>query len=197
MIYSLPRNDDQGRKDELKEQQEKYRFNYDKFNYVTPNPQYPMADEVPFEDNSLTKLDWTVDVVSLLLRVLANQSLFDSEIKKGSLCKFVLYFRLNRLLSDSQYAGLIERLYKAILSIIQGLLKLFGQTPKSEDIKYDVKHNKINQVEKRIESMIKDINKNALKRKPNLYSFENYKNLFQIIYLPCIAILNDMKTDHV
>lgn len=187
MIYSLPRDDDQGRKDELKEQQEKYRFNYEKFNYVTPNPQYPMADEIPFEDNSLTKPDWTVDVVSLLLRILANQSLFDSEIKKGSLCRFILYFRLNRLINNSKHKGLIERLYKAILSIRQVLLKLFGQTPKSEDIKYDVEHNKINQVEKRIESMIKDINKNALKRESNLDSFEDYKKLFQIIYLPYIA----------
>ena len=196
MIYVLPQHDSPQsdiRKNELEKEREKYNFDFNKFNYVTPNPEYPMVEKVPFEDNSLTKLEWAVDVVSILLRSLANQSLFDSEIKRGSLCKFVLYFRLNRLLSDSQSAGFIERLYKGILAVLQALMRLFGQTPKSEDIKYDVENKKINQVEKRIKSMVKDVKKNALNRKQNLFSFNDYNNLFQIIYLPCIAehILED------
>jgi arachidonate 15-lipoxygenase len=197
MTYYLPNADPNpaDRTQQLKEARRHYSFNLKKFADISPQLEYPMANEVPLEENSLTKEDWVFSVASILLRIQANQALYDSEIQRGSICKLVWYVRLYKLLSIPEQRGYVEKLYKAILAGIQFVVKLSGRTPKSEDLKFDVERQKIAQVENRLVSMVNDAQKQAAKLVPDRLtaqnhaplSFKNYRDLFQIIYLPSVV----------
>jgi arachidonate 15-lipoxygenase len=206
MTYSLPQSDPnpEHRKQQIKAAQQKYVFDLGKFANISPNLQFPMVYEVPSEDSSLTKQDWVLDVTSVLLRIQANQSLYDSEVQRGSLCKLVWYVRLYKLIGNPDQRGFVETIYKALLSVIQAVIRLTGRTPKSEDIKYDVTHQKTAQLEQRLVSMVSDTQKQSAQVKLNRRTprpknkdphniFQTYQDLFQIIYLPHIAkyILSD------
>jgi arachidonate 15-lipoxygenase len=167
---------------------------------LTPDLTYPLAQTVEFDDNSLAKGEWIRDVVSILLRVQANQAMYDVAIKGGSIFSLIWYIRLSRLLS--QKPGWIERLYKAVLWVIQWLLNRFGKTPKSEDIIEDVRGlnaaedetertHLTEMVEKRVVGMVKDVQMKTTKKKvaknAPLISLRDYQDLFQTIYLPTVA----------
>jgi arachidonate 15-lipoxygenase len=197
MSYTLPQSDPHPeiRKQQIAVARKQYVFDLEKFTNISPNLQYPMLESVPEHESSLTKKDWALDVTEILLRIQANQSLYDSEIQRGSICKLVWYVRLYKLLSSPEQRGIVEKIYKIILAIIQALVKLTGRSPKSEDMRYDLEHQKTKQVERRITSMARDVQKQASQRLPNQrtpnrhtpLAFRNYRDLFQIIYLPCIA----------
>lgn len=165
-----------------------YQYDFSKLSAISKSLQYPMADTIPPEDNSFTKKEWALAVASVLLRIQANQALYDLEIKRGSLCKLVWYIRLYKLLSNPAQKGFIERIYKVILAFMQTFVRLTGQTPKSEDMEYDIAHRNVGRVGKRINSMLDDVQKQASRRtrlQPLL--FKNYQDLFQLIYLPCVT----------
>jgi arachidonate 15-lipoxygenase len=206
MTYILPQSDPkpERRQQQLKATQKHYKFDLEKFANISPKLQYPMVDEVPEADSSLSKKDWVLDVASTLLRIQANQSMYDSEIQRGSLCKLVWYVRLYKLIGNPEQRGFVERIYKALLAVIQALVRLTGRTPKSEDINYDITHNKTDQVEKRLEGMARDALRQSAKLTVNRRTplpknddsdniFQIYQNLFQIIYLPEVSkyVLSD------
>jgi arachidonate 15-lipoxygenase len=206
MTYILPQSDPNSdrRKQQLKEAQKHYKFNLEKFAEISQKLQYPMVDKVLEADSSLTKQAWVLDVVATLLRIQANQSMYDSEIQRGSLFKLVWYVRLYKLIGNRNQRGFVERIYKALLAVIQALIRLTGRTPKSEDINYDLIHKNTDQVGKRISSMAKDLLKQSSKLTVNRRTpkpdnndlddiFQIYQNLFQIIYLPCVSkhVLSD------
>jgi arachidonate 15-lipoxygenase len=177
---------------------EKYKYRHDAFAAIDPSLKYPMAEAVLFADKSLTKGKWTKDVVSLLLRVQSNQAMHDIAVNKdffSSVKKLFWYLRLSMLLKDPKNMGWIGFVYKVILEIYQKIFILFGKTPKSENISYDLEKvnsknkidpNGINILEKRITSMVKDAQKQA--SSTNVGSnIQDYRDLFQIIYLPNIA----------
>jgi arachidonate 15-lipoxygenase len=177
---------------------EEYIYDNKVLSSILPKTQglnYPMVSSVFLEDNSLTKLAWTRDVVSILLRIQSNQAMYDVAIQRGSFYNLIWYIRLSRLLKNPQNADWIEWLYKKILCAIQWLYRLFKKTPKSEDIEADVEQalrsnsDTIPGVEKRITSMVNDVQKQAyaLSKKTATLSLLDYKDLFQIIYLPNIA----------
>lgn len=206
MTYTLPQFDPQRerRQSQLEEAQKHYRFDLRKFVDISPALQYPMVAQVPEAENSLTKQDWVLDVVSILLRIQANQSMYDSEIQRGSLCKLVWYVRLYKLIGNPNQRGFVETIYKALLAVIQALVRLTGRTPKSEDINYDVTHRKIGQLERRLEGMASDALKQSAQLTVNRRTplpenndldnvFQIYQDLFQIIYLPEVSkyVLSD------
>jgi arachidonate 15-lipoxygenase len=178
--------------------QEEYTYNNEVLSSILPDAQglsYPMVSAVFLEDQSLTKLDWTKDVASILLRIQSNQAMYDVAIQRGSFYNLIWYIRLSRLLKNPQNADWIEWLYKKILCAIQWLYRLFKKTPKSEDIEGDVLRARrpntdaIPMVQKRITSMVNDIQKQAYapSKKVATLSLLDYQDLFQIIYLPNIA----------
>jgi arachidonate 15-lipoxygenase len=206
MTYILPQSDSNSerRQQQLKEAQKHYKFDLEKFTKISQKLQYPMVDEVPEADSSLTKQAWILDVVATLLRLQANQSMYDSEIQRGSLYKLVWYIRLYKLIGNPAQRGFVETIYKALLAVIQAAIRLTGRTPKSEDINYDVTHKKIDQLEKRLEGMARDTLRQSAKLtvnrrtpKPDKHDLDNifqiYQDLFQIIYLPNVSkyVLSD------
>ena len=171
---------------------EEYQYNYTAFAAIDPSLEYPMALSVPFADKSLTKGKWTKDVVSLLLRVQSNQAMHDIAVNKNffsSIKKLFWYIRFYVLLKDPGNMGWIEPIYKGVLWIYQKGFVLFRKTPKSENIEYDLKNidpHRADIIEKRIASMVKDAQKQASSASVGS-NFQEYRDLFQIIYLPNIA----------
>ncbi len=171
---------------------EEYQYNYESFVRIDPDLRYPMAKSVPFADKSLTKGKWTKNVVSLLLRVQSNQAMHDMAVNKNffsSIKKLFWYIRFYMLLKDPGNMGWIEPIYKGVLWIYQRIFILFRKTPKSENIAYDLENvnsDRADIIEKRITSMVKDAQKQASSTNTGA-KIEDYRDLFQIIYLPDIA----------
>ncbi len=173
MTYSLPQNDPQSIQKERAAQLEKIRSDYD-YNHNalaqmlkqdSPSLKYPMAASVPFEENSLTKLEWTRDVVAILLRIQSNQAMYDVTIEGNSVIKLLWYIRLSRILKDN--SGWVGWLYKVLLWIFQNVVSLFKPT-KSEDIEYDIQKQtpkSIDKVEERVRAMVNDVQKQSLNKK--------------------------------
>ncbi|CAN1210924.1 Lipoxygenase [Tumidithrix helvetica PCC 7403] len=209
MTHTLPPDDSSEPNEKVEALlDQKYTYNHNAFAQMLgkqsdPKLTYPVASAVAFEDNSLTKGEWIYDVVSILLRAQANQAMYDVAIKKGSIFSLIWYVRLSRLLSENP--SWIERIYKAVLWLIQWLVNRFGQTAKSEDIQKDVKtintsgdetekQQTVEMLEKRVTGMVKDIQKQASKQSrkkqaspTSKLSFKDYRDLFQIVYLPRVA----------
>jgi arachidonate 15-lipoxygenase len=166
-----------------------YEYNYDAFVNIDPSLRYPMAANVLFEDNSLTKPDWTYNVVSVLLRIRANQTLYDIAIEKKpfSAFSFIFDIRLLTFVRDPDSADAIGWIYKLVLII----LKLTSKT--TRQISGERSSNQASFptaiVQRGIINKVKSIQEQEQRHKkaPSLLSFRNYQDIFQIIYLPYIA----------
>ncbi|PZD70290.1 Arachidonate 15-lipoxygenase [Acaryochloris thomasi RCC1774] len=170
-------------------QSQQYEYRYDAFKNISPKLIYPMAVKVLPADQSFTKWKWTKNVVSLVLRLVANQAMQNVSLRKGSACRLITFIRLYRILEDPKNSSYIERLFDFIISIARALTNRFKRRPKSQDIEQDVKQNqKPDQVQARVEAMVDDIQQQSKTKDPVKHlSFEDYRNLFQIIYLPDIS----------
>jgi arachidonate 15-lipoxygenase len=170
---------------------QQYEYCYDALQGISPDLKYPMAKTVLFADRSFTKWKWTESIVSILLRILANQAMQDVAIKRGSARRLILYIRLARILKRN--LPFAERVFYGLLPALNGVLGLFGQRPRSQNIKHDVKeepHPKM--VEARVESLINEVAQARRPKPPSAYpaqvrSFQDYRDLYQIIYLPNIS----------
>ena len=75
---------------------QKYEYDYDRFveSLEDPDLKYPMVSFVFKEDNSLTRGVWVEQVVTLLLRIQSNQSMYDLAIKENICSTFRLAFNI-------------------------------------------------------------------------------------------------------
>ncbi|MFN5515118.1 MAG: lipoxygenase family protein [Cyanobacteriota bacterium] len=149
-----------------------YEYDYDRFaeSLMEPDLKYPMASCVFKEDNSLTIGAWVEQVVTLLLRIRSNQSMYDLTINQNIFSIFKLTFdiRFTYLVANS---NLVKKVYTFI-------------------VKYLISENvKTIQREKR---PTRDPKPKRDERIPLIaqrspLGLRNYKDLFQVIYLPTIA----------
>jgi arachidonate 15-lipoxygenase len=206
MSYSLPQNDpkltQKQRAAELEKIRSDYDYNHDALSEMlkqdSPSLKYPMAASVPFDENSLTKLEWTRDVVATLLRIQSNQAMYDVTIEGNSVIKLLWYIRLSRILKEN--SGWVGSLYKALLWIFQNVVSLFKPT-KSENIEADIEKGtskSIDKVEERVKAMVSDVQRQSFNKKnppkdseftalTSSLSLTSYQDLFQIIHLPSIS----------
>jgi arachidonate 15-lipoxygenase len=162
----------------------KYEYDYGKFIQIAPkypdkdSLKYPMAAEVFYEDNSITKGDWFKAVASAVLRVRSNQTLYDVAIEKKPCAPiaFIVDFLLLRFVENPRNPRLRDRLYGVLL----WFLKLVRRSPSSGNLAQDSLVNNIETIQKRQQRRRKDHEKISLK---------DYQDIFQIIYLPSIARL--------
>lgn len=171
---------------------QQYEYRYDALKGISPDLKYPMAKTVLTADQSFTKWKWTESIVSILLRILANQAMQDVAIKRGSACRLVLYIRLARILKGN--LPFVERVFYRLLPLVNGILRLFGQRPpKSQNIRHDVKEEQHPEmVEERVTSLIDEVAQARQPKPPSQdpaekRSFQKYRDLYQIIYLPNIS----------
>jgi arachidonate 15-lipoxygenase len=162
---------------------QEYEYTYEAFTDIDPSLKYPMAASVFFEDNSLTKEKWTNDVVSTLVRIRSNQSMYDVAINRDrfSILQFFFDLRFLTFLSNPKESKFISKIYNFLLWIF----KIFSRSSKP------TKQPRISQRfdEYLIVEKVKSIQAKTIsppKATAHL-TFENYKNLFQIIYLPVVA----------
>jgi arachidonate 15-lipoxygenase len=151
---------------------QKYEYDYDRFveSLMDPDLKYPMVSCVFKEDNSLTIGAWVEQVVTLLLRVRSNQSMYDLAIKQNIFSVFKLAFdiRFTDLIANSK---LIRKAYTFVVKYLI-----------SEDVK-TIQKKKISTRDpkpKRDERI-------PLIAQRSPIGLKNYKDLFQVIYLPTIA----------
>lgn len=151
---------------------QKYEYDYDRFaqSLNEPDLKYPMVSSVFKKDNSLTIGTWVEQVVTLLLRIQSNQSMYDLAIKQKSFSVFKLAFgvRFTYLITNSKlirkaYTFVVQYLISANVKTIQKK-KISNRDPEPKQ-------------EQRIPLIAQ--------RSP--LGLSNYKDLFQIIYLPTIA----------
>ncbi|MFM2431007.1 MAG: hypothetical protein RLZZ511_2220 [Cyanobacteriota bacterium] len=215
MPYSLPQDDLEqvARKQALAQSRAEYVFDHQKFVPIASELRYPMVQMVQARDNSLRTQDWALDVVGTLLQIQANQALYESEVQRGSICKLVWYIRLYKLVTSREQRGFVEKIYKLILGVLQlGVGKTTGKV-KSEDILVDAEKGEIEKIDRRIQGMVNDIQKQSKTidrraekleqraekieqqtgrtihraRQPNNNNnnvLRDYKDLFQILDLP-------------
>jgi arachidonate 15-lipoxygenase len=182
-----PSTDNSSRKD--------YEYNYDAFvkidsDQIDLSLRYPMAANVLFEDNSLTKPDWAYNVVSTLLRIRANQTLYDIAIEKKpfSAFSFIFDIRLLTFVRDPDSADAISWIYQLVLIILKFTSKttrqISGERSDNSQASFPTAI-----VQKGIIAKVKSIQEQEQRHKkaPSLLSFKNYQDIFQIIYLPYIA----------
>lgn len=186
------------------ENTEQYSYNYDALwkvspdlrypdqEVATPDFKYPMAARVFTADNSLTKWPWTRDIVSVALRIIANQAMQDISVRKGSACRLITFIRLSRILENTGTDSGLESLFNTLVSVVRIFSnigrRISGKSPKSQAIQQDVKAEHPEMVEARLESMAKDIQNQAERRDGGEHpSLADYRDLFQIIYLPDIS----------
>jgi len=149
----LPQNDPNpdGRQAALKAQQQTYQFKHDKtMNGVA------LAKAVPPQDKSVNKFDWTRDIISLLLRARANQSLQDLNergLRPSAIWRLVTSLGLYRLMSDRAEAGFWLGLLRKVLGLVQKIERAINRKPKSENIEADIEEGNIDLVEERIGSI--------------------------------------------
>lgn len=151
---------------------QKYEYYYDRFveSLKEPDLKYPMVSCVFKEDNSLTKGAWVEQVATLLLRIRSNQLMYDLVIKQNtfSVFKLALGIRFTYLIANSK---LIRKAYTFVVKYLI-----------SEDIKTIQKKRIPNRDPKpKRDERIRLI----AQRSP--LGLNNYKDLFQVIYLPTIA----------
>lgn len=151
---------------------QKYEYDYDRFveSLMDPDLKYPMVSCVFKEDNSLTLGAWVEQVVTLLLRIRSNQSMYDLAIKQNifSVLKLAFDIRFTYLVANSKW---IRKTYTFVVKYLI-----------SEDVK-TIQKKKISprDPQPKREERIPLI----AERSP--IGLKNYKDLFQVIYLPTIA----------
>jgi arachidonate 15-lipoxygenase len=151
---------------------QKYEYDYDRFggSLKDPDLKYPMVSFVFKEDNSLTIGAWVEQVVTLLLRIRSNQSMYDLAIRQKIFSIFRLAFniKLNNLIANSK---LIRKTYTFV-------------------IKYLIAENVKKIQKKKISTpdpQPKPDDRIPLIAQRSRIGLKNYKDLFQVIYLPTIA----------
>ena len=165
----LPQNDPD--RDTRTKAIEKQRQNYQWSYYPNLNGT-PMVRNLPDQEQPFDKPKWVRDVLSVILRVFGNQSLEDF-LAGGSGFKFVLYgitTWIYRFINNLKNAKFLIRLLKISKPILQRLYrrrKVSTQNTPSLD--------KSSQNKSKQKTSIQD------------KGFKDYRNLFQIIYLPCIS----------
>ena len=151
---------------------QKYDYDYDRFveSLMEPDLKYPMVSSVFKKDNSLTIGTWVEQVATLLLRVRSNQSMYELAIKQNMFSIFKLAFDskfINLIANDKWFGKIHPFLVKFLISenvktIENKKISNRGSKPKRDE---------------RIPLIAQ--------RSP--LGLNNYKNLFQVIYLPTIA----------
>ena len=168
-----------------------YYYDYEKFTKIDRDLKYPMAASILFEDNSLTKPQWANDVAETLLRVRSNQTMYDIAIKQNpfAILKLIFDIRFLAFMRNPKNSSLIEKIYKILIKILKFISKTSRKSLKSKDVrqKGDDLANII--IEKNITEKVKRIQaqEKRPKKEASQPSFKSYQDLFQIIYLPCIA----------
>ncbi len=181
-----------------------YEYNYNAFvnidpDNIDPSLTYPMAANVLFEDNSLTKPMWAYSVVSTLLRIRSNQTLYDVAIDKKpfSAFSFISDIRLLTFVRDPDSADAIGWIYKLLLLFLKLASKITKQIPAEKGDKNNETSLPTAIIEKGIVAKIRSIQEQEQRHQktPSLLSFKNHQDIFQVIYLPDIA--NHVKEDKV
>jgi len=160
--------DPNARTQEIKKQRRHYKWSY----YPNLNGT-PMVRRLPEDEQPFDKPEWVRDALSVILRVFGNQSLEDF-LAGGPGIKFVLYgittwiYRFINNLKNARFLIGLLNLLKPLLQRLYRRREVATQTtPNTES------NSQNNQ-------------------RPNLISLEkslnDYKNLFQIIYLPDISV---------
>ncbi|ELS03656.1 Lipoxygenase [Xenococcus sp. PCC 7305] len=165
----LPQNDPDldTRNQAIGQQRQKYQWSY----YPNDNGT-PMVKKLPQDEQPFNKPQWIRDSISVILRVFGNQSLED--FLAGSSCsKFVLYgittwvYRfINNIKNTKFLLWLLNRL-KPLLQRLYRRRELATQTPNRPE------KNSQNNQQQNLTSLEKTL--------------QDYQNLFQIIYLPCVS----------
>ena len=151
---------------------QKYEYDYDRFveSLMDPDLKYPMVSFVFKEDRSLTIGAWVEQVVTLLLRIRSNQSMYDLAIKGNIYSVFKLAFdvRFTSLIANSK---LIRKAYTFVVKYL---------------ISENVKTIQKKKISNRDPKPKRDERIRLIAQRSPL-GLNNYKNLFQVIYLPIIA----------
>lgn len=172
---------------------QQYTYRYDALRDISPTLKYPMAARVLPADQSFTKWQWTRRLISVLLRIIANQAMQDVAVKRGSARRLITYIRLARILESPKGLSIFERIFYALLPLVRGVLNLLGRRAKSQNIRRDAKEEQHPElVAARVESMVNDVRDARPIQPPSDYpvterSLQDYRDLFQIIYLPNIG----------
>jgi arachidonate 15-lipoxygenase len=173
-----------------------YQYVYDAFinidpKTIPPTVIYPMAAAVLFEDNSLTKPMWAYYVVSTLLRIRSNQTLYDVVINKKvfSAFNFIFDIRLLTFISNPASSDVVNGIYKFLLLILKFTAKSGEKISGNQGNRNsgDALTNAI--IEKSVVAKVKSIQEQEQRhqKSASLLSFQNYQDIFQVIYLPHIA----------
>lgn len=164
----LPQNDDSySRIEEIKKQRQNYQWRY----YPDLNGT-PMVKELPDREQPYDKPPWIRDAVSIILRVFGNQSLEDF-LAGSSFFKLVFYGLtawIYRFINNRINAGLFLWLLKRSKPLLQWLYK-----------REEVSSQKISRPK------ITSANERILNATDTEIGFKPYRDLFQIIYLPCVS----------
>jgi arachidonate 15-lipoxygenase len=191
------------RRQKLTEQQTLYKYNQTKL------PGLPMLDKVPPADESFGKSRWVKDVVSLGLRIRANQGLQDFETL-GQFRRVMCYFFLSLVIADPKRNKDLKRLFEMFLPLIRFIIGVVNRFRARGKALPDNPQQIVDKV--RVEQLVKNIKpipRNKLisgdhkttsreaKTDPDTQgnqSFDDYRprlqpfnDLCQIIYLPEIS----------
>jgi arachidonate 15-lipoxygenase len=153
-----------------------YAYNYNRFIEISDKLKYPMVESVFLKQSSLINNVWVEKVVTLLLRIHSNQTIYDVAIDRKPFSSLLLLFDLRfstwllNILTRINNDKFLKRLYNWI--IYQLLVS---------QIKAIKAHSKDSEVPKSTSAI------NAPETPTSLLSIKDYQNLFQIIYLPTIA----------
>lgn len=160
---------------------QKYEYSYDRFAEISGQLKYPMTESVFFEDNSLTKEDWTEGVITLLLRIRSNQSMYDVAIsqKLCSTVRLVLELRLLYIIRNPKRSKWIREIYNS-------LIRKISPQPAKRIAKTNVSQRLDRYL---IVEQVKTIQKKTITSpiQTSKLSIQDYQDLFQIIYLPIVA----------
>jgi arachidonate 15-lipoxygenase len=172
-----------------------YEYDYEKFIQIAPDYpdpdslKYPMATTVFYEENTISRGDWAKGVVSALLRVRANQTLYDIAIEKKLFApfQFIVDFLLLRFVENPRNPEQLGRIYALLL----GFVRAGSPDRSSRSTSPQQSGNKLGDavMEKTLVRSVKTIQQREKRDRqiPRSTSRGDYRNLFQLIYLPVVA----------
>jgi arachidonate 15-lipoxygenase len=172
-----------------------YEYDYEKFIQIAPDYpdpdslKYPMATTVFYEENTISRGEWARGVASALLRVRANQTLYDIAIEKKWFApvQFIVDFLLLRFVENPQNPEQLGRLYALLL----GFIRAGSPDRSARSASPQQSGNMIGDavMEKTLVRSVKTIQQREKRDRqiPRSTSRGDYRNLFQLIYLPVIA----------
>jgi arachidonate 15-lipoxygenase len=173
-----------------------YEYNYNRFinidpDNIDPSLTYPMAANVLFKDNSLTKLLWAYYVVSTLLRIRSNQTLYDIAINKKifSTIKFIFDFRLLTFVRNPDSADTVGGIYQILISFLKYMSSRSTKMPIDEKRRVAINSFANNIIGRGFALKVRSIQKQERRyqKMREIRSTQENQDIFQIIYLPDIA----------